>query len=426
MTIRDKFRLGERFTFAFPSKEDVDAKTFEAIMQYVERQCGYRCSDIVGSAWNDPDNRYPGTLPKRISKWLYRNKHVKLTETMVKTIGDMARANMVKSDTYSFDFDDKLNWEPGDFGDRYSCFMGHQEGGVMDVLRYHKSLAARFYQDNKGIARSWILFPGEKDNFYPPGWRDVAVMCNAYNSAQGLTLSKQAQIVAAFLGLGLKEVTAENQGGDYFYTNSCDNYMLGEPDIIAPITRIVLRWANYPPVDCAMCGKEYEEGNMYNIAQGKVCPPCFKAHAKMCAACGSYHLKKEMVEDNGYIYCKKCAAYLEECSICHKRRHRDVMLHSKVGKVQELVIHCPEHYVWLCEYPGGLEGSCEHARFVMEQPCHHYHWDKQNGLKRNEEEWAKIPAGYREKVKKSPLSLGYDTYTISAADFKWEIGREEK
>lgn len=397
MSIRDKFKLGERFTFTFPGKEDVDAKTFGEIMDYVERACGSRCSDIVGSAWNDPENRYPGTLPKRIAKWIYRNKGKHLTESTVKTIGDMARANMVKNDTYVFDFDDKLAWNAGDFGDSYSCFMRQQEEGPIDVLRRYKSLAVRFYKDGGGIARAWIVFPDDTSGFSPVGWRDIAVMCNAYNSAQGLTLGKQAKIVGAFLGLGVKEITARNKGGEYFYTNSEDNYVLGLPDDIAPLTRVELRMVDYVPEPCYTCGKMLPRNHMYIVGEHRLCERCFREGAARCAGCGEYYLKAEGRVEGNRRYCMNCARDLTPCGICgDKYLPAEMTLFCFDGKDS---LFCKNHATWYCEYPVALDGSCKGALFIKERPCRHYHYDELRGLVRVKEEWDKVPNNMYAKKK---------------------------
>lgn len=322
--MKEHFPLGQIFTFQTEPMQSIAEEGWKQICELVRSETGVDIDGtIVGDTWEaDPNNKYgPGNLPSRAEKYIYRASGHSCKPDLKKRIGDIATAHLVKVGTYRFDFDDKLKWHQGEFGDAQACFMiGGTAKHAVPILRYYGSLAIRFYNEaGKGIARSWLLFP-QKDSARAIPDGDVSkfvVICNAYSSAYGLNLNRQATILARWSGLKLANVICTNEGdGSHFYLNPNDDgnsiqFALSERD--APPKKIYLDWYKVP-IKCEHCGRNTNdsmsvEGNYY-------CKTCFNELFFVCQLCRTVCAKPYCTAGKTTMLCAKCAALYLPCRGC--------------------------------------------------------------------------------------------------------------
>lgn len=106
--------------------------------------------------WNWKTTR--GTFPKRLNKWLHTQGH-KATNDFLGKVGSIAGMSVTDKDTFEYDFDNRINWHSGDFGDYGSCYWG-SNSAAKDMLRDNGAFALRFFdEDGHGCARSWVAPP---------------------------------------------------------------------------------------------------------------------------------------------------------------------------------------------------------------------------------------------------------------------------
>jgi hypothetical protein len=98
---------------------------------------------------------------------------VKSDPEVIAKIGEIAKRNTTSFANLEFDFDQKIDWRSGDFGDSGSCFWG-DNSDAKRLIRDNGFAFRAWRREGSGIARCWIAadFPDENDlvafNFY--GW----------------------------------------------------------------------------------------------------------------------------------------------------------------------------------------------------------------------------------------------------------------
>lgn len=382
--IRQYFPLGEIIDFHY-DVESVNPDAYMAIRTYLAKETGYEPSHIVGSAWIDENNLYPGTMPKRYAKWYFKNKDIRLSDEVKKKVGDMAMAGIVKSEHYLFDFTDKIDWQDGAYGDTGACFL------TSDVRRKNMAMyplwAMRFYDEKKrGIARCWLAFPTEESIIFSDSGeefnndKDLVIACNAYNDKKGLNLSRMATILEAFTKLKKIRARVTNAYTDVFYTNAEMNYQEHqnekdkyanfifyppekETPQIKEISVITLNWDGKPIIPCSHCGTRGKYERLYDGAL--FCDSCWDTQFFRCFNCDYRPIAEKhsiIMDGNEWLFCERCATEnAHDCQACDAKGVPDglVRVLSIDGVKSNVCIHHKYQYCPEC-----------HSAFLLGHPCH--------------------------------------------------------
>ena len=391
--IKNWFPLGSEFTFDYECT-DVTEEAIERIHQLVYAETHVQLTGIIGSAWMDADNKYPGTLPTRIANWLYKNSRgeIKLKPSILSAIGSIAKDSMVKNSRYVFDFTDKIEWAEGDFGDIGSCFMA--DPAKRRVLVNNGVIAVRFFnpETRKGIARSWIIFPDDQMDYVPEQYTDrysgnIAVFCNGYGKGMGLTLDRITSIISKWSGLPRIEMHAEQDNTRWFYTNSQqayreDNphhqgnphdYALGYTEHIAGIERVHLHFGDPAYGVCENCRGRHK---LLIYPRGeKLCLNCGGRDYNKCIQCDEYKAKAEMHHflDHGTqrTACRSCMNLGFRCEVCGIEYPTFMRSFATIGTPEgdRQAIACKNHRTKYCD---DCDNSELGASYTLEhQPCSH-------------------------------------------------------
>ena len=241
-----------------------------------------------------------GKLPKRLARTLNDRHGIKITSEQTSEIGNIARAHILPSNEYTFDFTDNFNWEAGDFGDPGSCFWGSNYL-AKEVLRNHGALAIRLYDalGYTGTSRAWLYQLSNN------GW----LLFNSY----GDTTSKMANLFANFLsnernelweykGIHL-EINSED-GGLVFLNSSPQIVFAASMDVPDSID---LDWNldEYRVCDCCDGWETVDSLTVYR--NDNYCEICLDEYAVRCSECDK--LIQSMSEEwtrNGHTVCSNC------------------------------------------------------------------------------------------------------------------------
>lgn len=255
---------------------------------------------------------YVGTLPKRIWKYYYRTFGVKLPDTVVSQIGNIARANTETSAAYEFEFVTKIDWRAGDFGDGGSCYWGSR-GAALELLADNGGFAVRFYEEGKGKGRAWMY--QIQDGVY--------VLWNGYGFQGDSTLTI-ARVVATYLGMSYRRINLTNWNVDSgtLYINSGRGFLIGAADIIEGMDdEYDFQWGDQEYYDtCANCGDGlHEDEGYYAPDDNTYCESCYYELFDTCELCGETHDREHItyVESTRENVCHECLdARFTMCDNC--------------------------------------------------------------------------------------------------------------
>ena len=187
-----------------------------------------------------------GALPTRVRKWVYENvthldndtkRKVKLPDTLISDIGNVARQDTPKEQEYYFDISDDLRWKGGEFGDRTTCFFNDdgspgnaikrmEASGNFKAVRFFNLVPAykaipgvtQYYINSEwhfiGKARCWM--------YKPPQWENYGIIFNGY----GMTTKTIGQILGQYCSGTPKKVPVRSE----VYTNG-DGFIVGNIDV---------------------------------------------------------------------------------------------------------------------------------------------------------------------------------------------------
>ena len=259
---------------------------------------------------------YVGTFPKRLSKFYFQEHGIKCPTSFVQELGNLARQHSSEQITFTFDFNNRFDWEAGDYGDNNSCYFTDRRA-ALGMLRDNDALAIRFYEGDKGIGRAWVAKLVEKRY----------IVFNGYGIAGDATL-KIAQIMATWLGLGYKHIDLDNYGqtGGTLWINGGNGYLIGTSEQTAAMDSHDLQFDCDECYSCANCGDEMNEDESYYTPDGEsYCNSCFDNHCAYCAHCDETFFRDDMryIEDMGEV-CERCLERrYEYCSNCSEYRPKD-------------------------------------------------------------------------------------------------------
>jgi len=253
---------------------------------------------------------YVGSFCKRAAKYYYQEHGIKFDSDFLGRIGGLVGENTTHHKDYIFDYDDRLDWQDGDFGDDGSCFWSCHKSARF-ALRDYGAYAIRFYEGGyyrQGIGRAWIV--PQDDKYF---------CFNAYGDYE---LPEVAQVLSAHLGLSYRRIDLTNYNctsGD-LYINSGRGYALGsEPEVNG-----LSFWdfgIDVPSMStCAHCDEAFYDDDLYRVNGGDlVCESCLDEHYSYCDRCEEYRIDRDFVEDTvGDYICDSCADDMDKCAGCDR------------------------------------------------------------------------------------------------------------
>jgi len=270
--------------------------------------------------WRTPE----GKFPKRLRKYFWQQHGIKLDPELLAQLGQQVRAATGLPIPFLLQFTDRFDWQPGDFGDKGSCFWTTR-AAARQLIADAGGYAALFYRADtgRGYARAWLV-PVADTLDLDLCWSDQAwAVFNAYGA---LTLPQITHILANILELRSYLVSLTNEGrpDGLIYINHDVGYLLLPPYVPAQ---------SVP--DCVDLDILTED-----------VPQCYN--------CGSY-LSKDQVQaapDLPELYCPDCYARLfTPCPDCG----------SIVGSRNLLPVRI---------LPGSVYNVCPQCRTRNYQPCH--------------------------------------------------------
>ena len=192
-------------------------------------------------SWVISRGKFSGTLPKRISQYLFKEHQIKIEPKELAKLGTSLSAH-TKGDEYTFDFTKNFNWKSGDFGDGGSCFWGDRHrardiifdaGGCairfweirpkpkphcearLCMDEYRQKLAVYNEGSMTGYGRSWIV-----------PYSEGVILFNTYSykqndSTPSVDSLKVARILSLYLGGSYKKIglTANGRSEGTLYIN---------------------------------------------------------------------------------------------------------------------------------------------------------------------------------------------------------------
>jgi len=284
---------------------------------------------------------YVGTFPKRIAKYYYQTHKIKMPSSILSQIGNIAKDHSSDIATYEFDFTDTFDWQSGDYGDSGSCYWGSYSS-AKELLSSNGGLAIRFYKDNQGYGRAWIMPHNE---------------CYYLFNGYGLQLVSIARILSSFLNLSYKAIRIS--AIRYIYINGGNQYVVGDVSAIADITSYHINVdgdiEDEDNRQCDCCDDTYHYDDMYyteddyclcescythetttcydcnctywhdddmrfieNI-NSNVCESCYEQSYSMCDSCADYFSNDVLTNTSGDDYvCESCLEEYAHCESCEQ------------------------------------------------------------------------------------------------------------
>jgi len=332
MSFRDMLPIYHRIGVKATDTNEVSAESIKRISIYLMARYKMEFPAIIGTAWIDKKTKYSGddgkdhtlqgTLPKRLSSWMYNRHSIRLTEYDLQRIGEIACENMETADSFEFEFVDKVDWEAGSFGDRHACFITNEK--YRNFLHMYGALFMRFYEPgtDKGVARSILIIPNgdwlvyNKQKLSPDADGQLLLQCNAYYCRYGLGLEKQAKILSQFLGIQPTPVQVFSDD-NVFYSNlraSGGDFLYSTMKNTNP-SAVHLLWDGRPQIVC----KECQNKKKCSREIPDVCDDCLQIHYLQCGKCFKYRKLEEIVTYEEVSLCKTCYAALPRCAACDKK-----------------------------------------------------------------------------------------------------------
>lgn len=145
---RHSFETGKRYVLS-PEMNTVSLTGMRLVRSYLRSEFDVYLPSTFSKDWTVEKGDYTGTFPTRVKVWLKKAHGKKMTKEQISEVGNIARRNTIRGKEYQFDFTDKFDWSPGDFGEKEtSCYWG-DHNYARTMLREHESLAIRFYGPRK-------------------------------------------------------------------------------------------------------------------------------------------------------------------------------------------------------------------------------------------------------------------------------------
>ncbi len=327
-----EFKWCEKYTLEIPKPDELDDVGQREVTALVYRMWARNLPEEWDWRWVVARGTYCGTLPKRVSSWLYRRHNVKATSEAMSELGNLAARYVCRSNKLTFDFDNRLDWRAGDFGDNGSCYWGCY-AGARHMLREHKAFAIRFYDQNlRGYARAWIV-----------NQQSYLLMYNVYGM-NGNAVQVQ-RLLSMFFNTSYSSgpVRFSNRGDESstLYINGGQGWLVGPSNAIDKIERVDLDWPTISADEddddeytCERCDCSLGDDDVYHLPSGAiVCFNCYTRLVRSCSNCGEEHLRDNMkLSCGGNWYCDDCYDNtFTACANCNVELERDDVDYSDAG-----------------------------------------------------------------------------------------------
>lgn len=272
---------------------------------------------------------YVGTLPKRVSKFYYKQHGIRCPSNFLQLLGNIARQHTDDNHHYVFEFVNQFDWNAGEFGDHGSCYWGGR-GAALEILAENGAYAIRFYgDDNQGIGRAWVV---EVDS-------NLCIVFNGYGFAGHSTLVI-ARVMALHFGWTYKKIVVTNYGftSGTVWINGGIGYAVGTPDEVDKIHEYDLEFgeANF----CHNCGDAITEDEAYHGTDDEqYCESCYYSLFDDCSFCGATHWQDDLYHTNDGYVCDWCLGqHYARCERC------DEYYRSNAGVAKEDSWYCESCY----------------------------------------------------------------------------------
>lgn len=266
-------------------------------------------------SWVVQSGEYRGTFPKRVSSYYYKKHNLKMPDTVVQQVGNIARKHLDSGLTYEFDFVDRFDWQSGDFGDSGSCYWGSNEA-ARDVLTENSAMAVRFYKNDDGYGRAWLI---ETPDFY--------IVFNGY----GYDTLTIARVLSAWMNVEYRKIRLTNNGetSGLVWINGGTGYVIGAKEKIEQVERFDLNFETPVITYCYACDERIDrEDDVYVGADGHdYCEHCFDSLFRSCDHCGETHYDDDLTivnecemvcnwcRDRHYAHCDECGEWYDKTSV---------------------------------------------------------------------------------------------------------------
>lgn len=165
------------------------------LMKFVDAMMSYGVGEF--NIYNPPwpggydERTEDGVLFTRVERWMHTTYGIKLYSADKSDLSNLLSASIVHPGV-SVEMNNDFQWNPGDYGDKKSCFWGGKRQAWPMIYRLGGA-AIKLYRNGKGIARCLVLPYGEDPS--------KPVLFNAY----GMALAHIANLYCAAMRVGDEE-----------------------------------------------------------------------------------------------------------------------------------------------------------------------------------------------------------------------------
>jgi len=283
--------------------------------------------------WLVSKGDYAGTLPKRVSKFLWKLYGFKINSKQMAKIGNIARQNIEKDREFEFEFTNLIDWNHGDFDDEGSCYWTEKRS-AKGMLESDNDLfcAIKLYRHGAGYARAWML---------PTKKRDGIILFNGY----GLRTITIARMLADWLGLSYQSISLYNNEERHgmLWINSGSEYIISTPAIAHNTSTINLNIYQPPSLYCNSCEDTIIEGEdeYFHVQDSIVCYSCYETQTFFCDSCEELHWTSVSndINDSQFNYCNDCTSnHTDNCISCDTAwLENDLVTDAMEGE-----LYCPD------------------------------------------------------------------------------------
>jgi hypothetical protein len=234
----------------------------------------YLCYDANETQTYNPDNESiewtidstNGGLTTRIKKWYYDEHHIKLKDSTISHIGNLASRNAIRMKEVGVLFTRDLNKSRHFFYHKGSCWWSEYEISRC-LMKQHGGIGMVLYDaddHDKTIGRAWLvplakkqypLVPKFSSGWYPTTDTDTGtfVLFNGY----GFETRLFAMLLAQMQGSEYQLVGLS--AGDC-YINNDNGFLIGSREAIGDTKSVSLNWYK----ECGCCGVGGYDGDDYD------------------------------------------------------------------------------------------------------------------------------------------------------------------
>lgn len=309
------------------------AESFQSIMtgwNWTSGSVGLTDTVVIDGSWVRLESNVPDgmKIPKRVAKIWNDFGLGKLPKEVVSKIGNAIKHSRTQYRP-RLRFDQDMNWNPGTFGDAYSCFWDDREDA-----RYHmrknpdKFLAVQVYAsvidadgkedaDATPYARCW-----GRMNF-PKTW--MLTLFNAYSKSDlgiQMSLVDIARFVNNLVGNGkdndVVEIELRNNGvedGMLYINNGLGAVLTFGEHLVSRTYDLDEDVERHAYCDC--CGDSFDDEYLiyYDCVEETLCDECAGSRVSVCDRCGNNYASSRGEEycqsdncgDKETLYvCKRC------------------------------------------------------------------------------------------------------------------------